>query len=391
MSEEEKTQPAVIGQEDTEQKTAKSGDEEQKPSLFKRILQFIIPWKGDSISVIVKKLVLVVSLCVFVTAGGMLVYDVITMYNDERVSKELSGLYVPSQSEQSTQNGETQFSTDAAGDKPSRQEVYASFESLLDINPDTVGYIRIDGTVIDYPVVKGEDNDYYLDHDFYGEESKSGTIMMDYRCEMNSERNSSNMVLYGHNMGVGTFFAGLGEYWRTLYDSYDTPSISFYKEHPVIIFDTLYEQAKWKVFAVGLYNTEERYGEVFNYTGKHDFASREDFNDYIINIMDRSDIFTDVDIEYGDEILTLSTCIWPWRSDMDNVRLAVFARKIRSGESEYVDVEKAEKNTYVKRWKWVYDYISDGYDWAQSNWDRRKLLSYTEEDAEKEGYTFKED
>ncbi len=353
----------------------KNGTATKKPGFFKRLIKGIIPWKGDGASVIVRKVIFIIALIVFIATAAPLVFDVYLMYRDEWRSKGISDIYIP--------NGQT--------NEGRSKEILPAFKELLEINPETVGYIRIEGTKIDYPVVKGKDNDYYLDHDFYGEESKSGTIMMDYRCEMNSERNSSNMVLYGHNMGVGTFFAGLGEYWRTLYDSYDTPSISFYKEHPVIIFDTLYEQAKWKVFAVGLYNTEERYGEVFNYTGKHDFASREDFNDYIINIMDRSDIFTDVDIEYGDEILTLSTCIWPWRSDMDNVRLAVFARKIRSGESEYVDVEKAEKNTYVKRWKWVYDYISDGYDWAQSNWDRRKLLSYTEEDAEKDGYTFKED
>lgn len=77
--------------------------------------------------------------------------------------------------------------------------------------------------------------------------------------------------------------------------------------------------------------------------------------------------------------------------DMDNVRLAIFARKVRPGESTYVDVSKATVNTYVKRWQWVYDNIGGGYDWSQSNWDRRKLLSYTAEDAEKDGYTFIDD
>ena len=139
---------------------------------------------------------------------------------------------------------------------------------------------------------------------------------------------------------------------------------------------------------IGLYNVDEQYGEVFDYNNKHDFSSREDFNNYIIDIMDRSDIFTDVDITYGDQILTLSTCYWPFRSDMENVRLAIFARKVRPGESDKVDVSKAQVNTYVKRWKWVYDNIGGGYDWFQSNWDRRYLLSYTEEDAEKDGYTF---
>ncbi|MGN0611468.1 MAG: class B sortase, partial [Ruminiclostridium sp.] len=272
------------------------------------------------------------------------------------------------------------------------REILPSFKKLLEINPDTVGYIKIEGTQIDYPVVKGKDNDYYLTHDFYKEPSKSGSVMMDVNCKVTADGNSGNLVLYGHNMAVGTFFACLSEYWRTLYDSYDGASIQFYKDHPTITFNTLYEEAEWKIFAIGLYNVDERYGEVYSaYNNKHDFTSRTDFNNFIIDIMDRSDIFTDVDIQYGDDILTLSTCYWPFREDMDNVRLAVFARKVRPGESEYVDVSKAQVNTYVKRWKWVYDNVGGGYDWSQSNWDRRKLLSYTEEDAEKDGYTFIDD
>lgn len=216
--------------------------------------------------------------------------------------------------------------------------------------------------------------------------------MMDCNCVVSPDGNLGNMVLYGHNMAVGTFFACLSEYWRTLYDSYDAPSMQFYKDHPTITFNTLYEEAEWKIFGIGLFNIYEEYGEVYyNYNNKHDFTSRDDFNNFIIDLMDRSDIFTDVDIEYGDDILTLSTCYWPFRSDMDNVRLAIFARKVRPGESTYVDVSKAKVNTYVKRWQWVYDNIGGGYDWSQSNWDRRKLLSYTEEDAERDGYTFIDD
>ena len=168
--------------------------------------------------------------------------------------------------------------------------------------------------------------------------------------------------------------------------------MQFYKDHPTITFNTLYEEAEWKIFGIGLFNIYEEYGEVYyNYNNKHDFTSSDDFNHFIIDLMDRSDIFTDVDIEYGDDILTLSTCYWPFRSDMDNVRLAIFARKVRPGESTYVDVSKAKVNTYVKRWQWVYDNIGGGYDWSQSNWDRRKLLSYTAEDAERDGYTFIDD
>ncbi len=353
----------------------RNGVAAKKPGFWKRLFKGIIPCKGDGAGVVIRKLVFITAFIVFLATAIPLVTDVFLMFRDQWRSQGISNIYIP--------DGNNQGAS---------KEILPSFKKLLEINPDTVGYLKIDGTAIDYPVVKGSDNDYYLTHDFYGEQSKSGAVMMDCNCKVTSDGNSGNLVLYGHNMAVGTFFSCLSEYWRTLYDSYDGPSIQFYKDHPTITFNTLYEEAEWKIFAIGLFNIYEEYGEVYyNYNNKHDFTSRDDFNYFIIDIMDRSDIFTDVDIEYGDDILTLSTCYWPFRSDMDNVRLAIFARKVRPGESTYVDVDKAEVNTYVKRWQWVYDNIGGGYDWSQSNWDRRKLLSYTAEDAQKDGYTFIDD
>lgn len=353
----------------------RNGVATKKPGFWKRLFKSIIPWKGDGAGVIIRKLVFIIALIIFLITAIPLVSDVFLMFRDQWRSQGISDIYIPDGN-----NGSAS------------KEILPSFKKLLEINPDTVGYLKIDGTAIDYPVVKSTDNDYYLTHDFYRETSKSGSVMMDCNCVVSPDGNSGNMVLYGHNMAVGTFFACLSEYWRTLYDSYEEPSMQFYKDHPTITFNTLYEEAEWKIFGIGLFNINDEYGEVYyNYNNKHDFTSRDDFNHFIIDLMDRSDIFTDVDIEYGDDILTLSTCYWPFRSDMDNVRLAIFARKVRPGESTYVDVSKAKVNTYVKRWQWVYDNIGGGYDWSQSNWDRRKLLSYTAEDAEKDGYTFIDD
>lgn len=370
------------GQEALEEKSAELAEEanvdataktEKKPNFFYRLARGIIPWKGDDVGLIIRKVVFIVAFIVFLATAIPLLADILSMYKDEQVSKGISNMY----------------QLDANTDVPeNNKDILPSFKKLLEINPDTVGYIKIDGTLVDYPVVKGTDNDYYLTHDFYKNESRSGTVMMDYRNKVMADGHSGNLVLYGHNMAVGTFFAPLNEYWRTMYDSYDEPSKSFYKEHPVIRFDTLYEQAEWKVFGFGIFNVAESRGEVYGYNQKLDFTSEDDFNDYIINIMDRSDIFTDVDIKYGDDILTLSTCCWPYEGSGDTVRLAIFARKIRKGESDSVDVEKAVGNPYVRRWQWVYDKVSGGYDWFQSTWDRRKLLSYDAEDAKRDNYSF---
>ena len=369
------------GQEALEEKSAELAEEanadatakiEKKPNFFYRLARGIIPWKGDNAGLIIRKIVFIVAFIVFLATAIPLLADILSMYKDEQVSKDISKMY----------------QLDDTDVPENNKDILPSFKKLLEINPDTVGYIKIDGTLVDYPVVKGTDNDYYLTHDFYKNESRSGTVMMDYRNKVTADGHSGNLVLYGHKMAVGTFFAPLNEYWRTMYDSYDEPSKSFYKEHPVIRFDTLYEQAEWKVFGFGLFNVAESRGEVYEYNQKLDFTSEDDFNDYIINIMDRSDIFTDVDLKYGDDILTLSTCCWPYEGSGDTVRLAIFARKIRKGESDSVDVEKAVGNPYVRRWQWVYDKVSGGYDWFQSTWDRRKLLSYDAEDAKRDNYSF---
>ena len=359
---------------DTEERQGESGKKEKKPNFFIRLIKGIIPWKGDNVGLVIRKLVFIAALIVFLATAIPLIADVLSMVKDEQVSKQLSQLYLDAEDDSEVSENS--------------KEILPSFKKLLEINPDTVGYLKIDGTIIDYPVVKTDDNDFYLTHDFYKNESRSGTVMMDYRNKVTKDGHSANMILYGHNMQVGTFFATLGEYWRTMYDQYPEGTKSFYKEHPVIRFDTLYERAEWKIFGFGIYNVAESRGEVFGYNLKYDFTSEDDFNDYIINIMDRSDIFTDVDLKYGDDILTLSTCYWPYENSGNTVRLAIFARKIRDGESSNVNVDNVQVNTYVKRWQWVYDQISGGYDWAQSNWDRRKLLSYDAEDAQRDNYTF---
>ena len=359
---------------DTEENQGESGKKEKKPNFFIRLIKGIIPWKGDTVGLVIRKLVFIAALIVFLATAIPLLADVLSMVKDEQVSKQLSQLYLDAEDDSEVSENS--------------KEILPSFKKLLEINPDTVGYLKIDGTIIDYPVVKTDDNDFYLTHDFYKNESRSGTVMMDYRNKVTKDGHSANMILYGHNMQVGTFFATLGEYWRTMYDQYPEGTKSFYKEHPVIRFDTLYERAEWKIFGFGIYNVAESRGEVFGYNLKYDFTSEDDFNDYIINIMDRSDIFTDVDLKYGDDILTLSTCYWPYENSGNTVRLAIFARKIRDGESSNVNVDNVQVNTYVKRWQWVYDKISGGYDWSQSNWDRRKLLSYDAEDAQRDNYTF---
>ena len=113
----------------------------------------------------------------------------------------------------------------------------------------------------------------------------------------------------------------------------------------VIYFDTLYEKGAWKVFAAVLFNVDQKNGEVYRIITS--MILIETFNQYILDIMDRSRIFTDVDITYGDQILTLSTCYYPYGESIDT-RAVIFARKVREGESVEVDTSKA---VYNNNWK----------------------------------------
>ena len=104
-------------------------------------------------------------------------------------------------------------------------------KKLLAQNPDTVGYITIDGTQVDNPVVQTADNEYYLDHGFDGQEFRAGTVFMDCTDSFGAypDQWSENIVLYGHNMADNTMFGSLRQYRQ---------NPSYYKEAPFITFSS---------------------------------------------------------------------------------------------------------------------------------------------------------
>lgn len=243
------------------------------------------------------------------------------------------------------------------------------FNALKEINPDVRAWIKITGTLVNNPIVVGQDNSYYVDHDINGNESVSGTVFSTFKNTWDGT--DDNTILFGHNMHTGEFFAYINSYVPN--DASREP-VAFYKVHPTIMMATPDGGSQtYKIFAGMVANTKPEYGEVFNYVDKTKFADVDDFNNFIIEVMDRSWFFTDVDLTYGDELLTLSTCWWPLGRDVDT-RWVLFARKVREGESEYVDTSKAYRNYQPKLFDYYYDII--GGSWTGSVWDKSKLLSY---------------
>lgn len=345
----------------------------KEKGAFAKFLMSIFPVKGDPVMEMVRKVIFIIAVIAFVITGYILLSDI---FGEFRQMYTVTG-----QIEKEKDPNYIKLLPNATVEQIKSEKPYIR-ESLMGLyasNNDLVGYFNLGGAdkIIDYPVVQAEDNDKYLTTDFYGEKVKSGAIFVDYRAEFSDKGEAPNfMVLYGHNTSSSLMFSKLTRYF---YDK-DNPDsseamTSYIKKHPTIRFDTLAEEGTYKVFAVCLFNTDEQYGEVYNYLRySAPFKDKDDFNNYILDIMDRSVLLTDVDLTYGDEIICLSTCYFPFGMEYDNIRCGIFARKVREGESPEVDTSVVQRTYGWKSWQQA---IDRGYATASPwcDWDTSKLLS----------------
>jgi sortase B len=189
------------------------------------------------------------------------------------------------------------------------RQVLPKFKPLLEINKEVVGWINIPDTHIDYPVLQAGDNEYYLNHDINGNKSLFGSIFMDFRNNINGS--DSNIILYGHNMKNGSMFHDLVYY----------KDQQFFEKHPIIFFDTLYEEEKWEIFSVYVTNVK------FNYLITN-FKTVEEQQKYLNIIKDKSLFKKDITLTKDDKILTLSTCSYEFK----NARLVVQAKLVQTGD-----------------------------------------------------------
>ena len=192
-------------------------------------------------------------------------------------------------------------------------EILPEYQTLYSLNKRLIGWVKIDDTYIDYPVLQTVNNDYYLNHNFDQEEDKNGSIFLDKDCSIYPR--STNLILYGHHMRSGRMFGQLNKY----------SSEKFYKEHKYIQFDTIYEKGTYEVMYVFRSKIYEESEIVFKYYQFTDAVSETEFESNMMQMADMSLYDTGVSAEYGDELLTLSTCDY-YTSDG---RFVVVAKKIR--------------------------------------------------------------
>lgn len=278
----------------------------------------------------VNRIITVLAVLVLLIAGGICVKYFHDVYENKQAAEQIAEL--------------TLAPTEGYPAEPA--EVQPKYRAAYTENNDLVGWITVPNTAINHPVMQSDDNEFYLRHDFYKNYLRRGTIFMDYRNSFDPF--DKNTILYGHNYLDSTMFSDLEKY----------KDIEFYKTAPVIEFNTIYRDYKWKVFAVFLTTASPELdnGYVFNYI--YPFMTDENFAEFIAEVDKRSLYHTDVEVLPTDKILTLSTCT----RDMDlssrkqeDARCVVMARLVRDGESEEVNVSVATVNENPKYPQLWYD------------------------------------
>lgn len=201
--------------------------------------------------------------------------------------------------------------TDETGDDGSLRK----YDELYKKNPDFFGWLKIEGTKIDYPVMyTPRDSEYYLHRDFYGNYSESGMLFIDGACPANG----NYYLIYGHHMNNGTMFGELPKYQDQ----------QFYEKHKIVFFDTRYEIRDYEVVAAFLsrvYDADEQEGSFVYYNYK-DLRNESVFNEYVSKVKAAALYETGITPKYGDELITLSTCNYHTQDG----RFVVVARRIKN-------------------------------------------------------------
>lgn len=317
-------------------------NEDVNDKFLKRMLKSLFPWKGDSIGEIIRKIIFLAAVIVFIGAGVMLVSTL--MQSEEAVEEKKENQSIITTTVATTIDSDGSIITIAPTEEEIAEHNFNVAEHYKSINEDYIGYLEVEGCDIYEPIMQGDDNDYYLDHNYYGGTNKAGTVFLDYRCTVSEDYISPNIVFYGHNQEDGTMFGNLKEYKQ---------NVEFYSENPLVKFSPEFETGEYVIygyFVTHVKPEQHSSGEVFHY---HDYIEalndEETFDWYINEVQKRNQIVSPVDVQYGDKLLCLSTC----SNEFSDSRFVVFARRLREGE-KIEDFDFSE--TYL-------NYNAVGVDW----------------------------
>ncbi|MBR2079534.1 MAG: class B sortase, partial [Clostridia bacterium] len=305
------------------------------------------PKKKLPTSEIIRRVVLTVSLVAIVISSGMLINEWRLSKQNDNIMEEVSGLIIDENENDPAKPEEDKELTPEQQWKKIKKEypnvifpegMQVKYAKLYATNPEFVGYLSADGVNLNLPVVQSKDDRKYLEKNFYLQKTKYGCPFVTHLN--NIDPLDQNTVIFGHHMNNGTIFGTLDAY----------KSIEGFKKAPVITFNTLYKDYKWKVIAAIVTNayTKDDNGYIFRYYFTQ-LSTQENFSAYLSELSQRSLYDTGVDVLPTDKLLTLSTC----SHEFTDARFVVIARLVRPGESADVDVSRATVNSnprYPQAW-----------------------------------------
>ena len=194
-------------------------------------------------------------------------------------------------------------------------KILPELREIYEINRDLVGWIDIPGTEVDFPVVQTEDSEFYLTHDFFGEENRNGQIILDTKCDPYTP--SYNLVISGHHMRSGAMFGNLPDY----------KDKEYWEGHKLVEFDNLMARGTYVIFGAFYSADYDQYEEGFRYNANIQY--KIDADQWLAEVAENALYETDIPVAFGDEFITLTTCE---RSKRQNGRFVVVCRRIREGE-----------------------------------------------------------
>lgn len=264
--------------------------------------------------------ILYIITAVMIMAVGFAVLAVVYTYEPEIEESVIEVTVTPAPTPEASTPAPTPITNYTAAPAPTATPLPQIPTHILryrEQNEDTIGYISIEGTVIDYPVMYSGDNEFYLQNDFDKNKSYYGAIFLDYRCDYYDFSKTRNIILYGHRMNDGSMFKPVTYYFVK----------KFFDTHPIVQFDTLAGTYQWEVFTTFETHVDFYYIDT-------DFESDDEWLEFIEYCQSLSLYENDVKLGADDIVLTLSTC----STDKD-YRVVLMARLIPESEKYKLPVK----------------------------------------------------
>ena len=246
-----------------------------------------------------KKIVLLLLIVVFVCGIGYTIYYLYNSYKDKKDNTNILDNVI----------------VDDTPATEEKTEKMLQLEELQKENNEIIGWLEIEDTNINLPVCQTTDNDFYLTHNYKKEKSKGGSLFLDKNFDLIN--GSSNYLIYGHRNTQGLMFEDLLKYSKE----------DFYNNHKTIKFTTNKDDSVYEIISVfysRVYYKKEK--DVFRYYNFVNTNNEEDYNDFVNNCKKSSIYDTGVTANYGDQLLTLSTCEY----SQEDGRFVVVAKKVNN-------------------------------------------------------------